>query len=269
MSDHRQRIDPVTAEQLIRGARAGSAVGSSRLADLLAASAAPARRGELTGEEAAVMAFRDAHLAIAPESRRRSMLKSALAKMATAKAAIVLAAVGGGGVALAAGSGHMPGVGASDDHSTGRPSASVTASEHAMASAVEHGSSAAAAHDSATPHASAKHGSAAPHGSPSPNLRGLCTAFNAGAGDNPGKALGNPAFTVLINTAGGRDKVAGYCTALLATPAGKSSTLPNDPSRGASSTHSASHPSGPDQTPSHPEPTPSHPEPTPPTTPSH
>ncbi len=239
MSDDRQRIDPITAEYLICGARAGSPAGGDRLAELLAAAATPPRRGELTGEQAAVLAFRDARLTNPPESRRRSMLKSALAKVATAKAAIVLAAVGGGGVALAAGSGHLPGVGASD-HPTGRPTTSVTASEHATAAAAGQVTAGAIAQ-----------GSASPNGSPSPNLRGLCTAFNAGAGDNPGKALENPAFTVLITTAGSKDKVADYCTTLLGTPAGKASTHAADPSKAPST-----HPSGPETTPNHPEPTP-------------
>jgi hypothetical protein len=262
MSDDRQRIDAITAEKLISGARAGAPTGSDQLADLLAAAANPARRAELTGEEAAVMAFRRARVTTAPESRRRSMLKSALAKVATAKAAIVLAAVGGGGVALAAGSGHLPGVGTSDHHTTGRPATSVTTSDHAAASAAEHGSSSAAAENhSATPRASH-----APSGSPSPNLRGLCTAFNAGAGDNPGKALENPAFTVLINTAGDKNTVAAFCATLLNTPAGKSSTHPGE----ASDNHPSPHPTdAPSSHPSRPDSTPSHPSPTRPTTPGH
>jgi hypothetical protein len=188
------------------------------------------------------------------------MLKSALAKAATAKAAIVLAAVGGGGVALAAGSGHLPGVGTPSDHAAGRPTASVTANEHATAAAA-HGTSNAAGHGSSS---AAAHGSTAPDGSPSPNLRGLCTALQAGVGDNPGKALDNPAFTVLINTAGSKDQVADYCTTLLATPAGASSADAPGTSHGRPSARPtdvpSSHPTGPEQTPSHLEPTapPSH-----------
>jgi hypothetical protein len=190
------------------------------------------------------------------------MLKSALAKAATAKVAIVLAAVGGGGVALAAGSGHLPGVGTPSDHATGRPAAGVTASEHATAAA--HGSSSAAGHASSngTAHGSssgAAHGSAAPDASPSPNLRGLCTAFQAGVADSAGKALDNPAFTMLINSAGGKDQVAGYCTTLLATPAGAASTDAARTSHGRPpappSNAPSSHPTGPEQTPSHHEPT--------------
>jgi len=255
MSDDRQRVDAITAQRLIHGARGGSPVGSDRLAELLAAATFPPGRGELAGEQAAVSAFRAARLASTPESRRKPMLKTALAKLATAKVAIVLAAVGGGGVALAAGSGHLPGAGTTDH--AARPTSSVAGSTHASGG---HGSPSAAAHSSAAEAAAAAR-SATPNGSPSPNLRGLCTAFNAGVGDNPGKALDNPAFTVLITTAGGRDKAADYCSALLATPAGKLSAHP-DESHGAPSSHPgeapSSHPSGPHQTPSHPEPTPTH-----------
>jgi hypothetical protein len=258
MSADREHIDPITAERLIRGARGGSPVGSDRLAELLAAATYPPSRGELTGEEAAVTAFRAARLASTPESRRKPMLKTALAKLATAKVAIVLAAVGGGGVALAAGSGHLPGA-TTDHHASDRPTGSASGSAHASGG---HGSPSAAAHSSAAAaESAAADRSATPNGSPSPNLRGLCTAFNAGVGDNPGKALDDPAFTVLITTAGGKDKVADFCTGLLATRAGTVSAHPGA-SHGAPSTHPgealSSHPSGPQQTPSHPEPMPTH-----------
>ncbi|PZF86176.1 hypothetical protein C1I93_28045 [Micromonospora endophytica] len=42
-------------------------------------------------------------------------------------------------------------------------------------------------------------------------LAGLCEAYAAGAADNPGKALENPAFTELVEAAGGADKVQDYC----------------------------------------------------------
>jgi hypothetical protein len=192
------------------------------------------------------------------------MLKSALAKAATVKVAVVLAAVGGGGVALAAGSGHLPGVGTSNDHAAGRPTTSVTPNEHASAAAGMHRSSDTATHgspDTAT-HRSpsdAAHGSAARDASPSPNLRGLCTAFQAGVGDNPGKALDNPAFTVLINTAGSKDKVANYCTTLLAAPAGASSMHAPPTSHARPTARPtdvpSTHPTGPEQTASHHQPT--------------
>jgi hypothetical protein len=49
---------------------------------------------------------------------------------------------------------------------------------------------------------------------------GLCHAYTAKtAGDNGatnGKALDSPAFQALVTAAGGAEKVAGFCTALLA-----------------------------------------------------
>jgi hypothetical protein len=248
MSEDREHVDAITAERLIRRARGGAPVGSDLLANLLAAATSPPSRGELTGEEAALMAFRAARLASTPESRRKPMLKTALAKLATAKVAIALAAVGGGGVALAAGSGHLPGAGTAEHHVSDRPTASVTGSARASGG---HGTASAAAHTSAAA-GSAAAGHATPSGSPSPNLRGLCTALNASVGDNPGKALGKPAFTVLITAAGGKDKAAAYCSALLATPAAAA------PSQSAGQMHpepstGTTHPTGPATTPSHPD----------------
>lgn len=258
MSEHRQRIDPITAERLVGNARAGTH-SSDPLATVLAAAAAPARPDELARAEAVVDAFRAANLVRPPQSRRRSMLSTTLAKLATAKAAVAVIAVSGGGIALAAGSGHLPGVSGSTQHPTARPDASTTASHHSTHSA-------GAGRSAASGAAAARNST--PHGSPSPNLRGLCTAFTAGVGDNPGKALDNPAFTVLINTAGGKDQVANYCSTLLGAAHGKPSTHPSGkPTHGAPAPHPTgapgtghsgrpgSHPSGPSSPPSHARPT--------------
>ncbi len=55
-----------------------------------------------------------------------------------------------------------------------------------------------------------------PAATPHPSAVGLCQAYTEGAGTAPGKTLDNPAFTSLIEAAGGKDKVAGYCAAVLA-----------------------------------------------------
>jgi hypothetical protein len=268
MSEPRQRIDPITAEHLVRGARADTH-GPDPLAKLLAAAASPARRDELAGEEAAVMAFRAANLAGPPASRRRSRLSTAVATLARAKIAVAVIAVGGGGIALAAGSGHLPGVGDSDHHPTAQADTSATTGRHpttSPASATSTNPASSAISPAATP--SGSPGSAGPNGSPSPNLRGLCTAFTARAGDNPGKALDNPAFTVLITAAGGKDQVATYCSTLLAAEHGTPSTHP----AGGKSGHPTppTHPKGaPGTARSGPQHTPSHPSPTPPATHTH
>ena len=189
------------------------------------------------------------------------MLKTALAKLATAKAAFAVIAVSGGGVALAAGSGHLPGTGSSDTHPTGRPDISASASHEDTHSA----------HPAAPATTSARKATA-PQGSPSPNLRGLCTAFNAGVGDNPGKALDNPAFTALINAAGGKDAVSGYCVKLLGPTKNNSADNPNGTRAHGTPAHGtpSARPTGvSDPHASGSKPTSSHTAPVPPTTPSH
>lgn len=122
------------------------------------------------------------------------MLETALAKLLTLKVAgaTAVAAAATGGVALAATNGVLPNPLADN--------AKVQPSPHAAQPSKQAGKSAGAK------------GAA----SPSPSLVGLCHAFTAGAGDNPGKALENPAFTALITEAGDKEKVAAYCDALLA-----------------------------------------------------
>jgi hypothetical protein len=186
MSTDRPRIDRDTAEQLLRR---GSTDAADPLAILLAAAAAPARPDELVGEQAVLAAFRAAHLGPVPQPRRRSMIQTAIAKLLTLKVAgAALAVAATGGVAVAATTGNLPGTAAERPagvHATAKPSDK----------------------------ADNEHGNA----SPSPSLVGLCHAYKAGAGDNPGKALENPAFGALISAAGGEDKVADFCTTVLAS----------------------------------------------------
>jgi len=218
-ADRRRRLDRNAAEQLLRG---GSASGSaSQLADhyalasLLAFAATPEPDRELAGEAEAVTAFRRAHLSPAPQPRRPSMSAT---KLLVAKAVIAAVGVSGGGVALAAATGHLPA------NLTGKPAAASSAAD--------------ATHTPAASGQSASH----PAASPSPSLRGLCQAFTAQVSSSPGKALDNPAFTALITAAGGKDSVTAFCTSLLATqpgnapsshPAGKPSSLPTQ----ANTTH--------------------------------
>ncbi|MEV4007586.1 hypothetical protein [Actinomadura sp. NPDC049753] len=100
MSDDTEpgRLDPRVAERLLDGAG-----GHAELRELLAAASAPARPGELAGEDAAVAAF-----LAAPRPARRSRA-AVLRRFLTAK---VIAVVGGsillsGGVAFA--TGNFPG----------------------------------------------------------------------------------------------------------------------------------------------------------------
>ncbi|PWK87232.1 hypothetical protein C8D88_104393 [Lentzea atacamensis] len=204
MSTHRsRRIGRRTAERLLRDAPGHAQVtGHDRLGDLLAAAAAPARDRELTGEHAAMAAFRDARLAPAPQRRRPRMLKIALANLVTVKIAAVAAAAAGG-IALAAAAGTLPG----QQREEPAPAAdtdvvattSVTTTEKSKAPDKKPDNSA----------------------SPSPSLHGLCQAYTAGAGAEHGKAHENPAFSALITAAGGPDKVPAFCADLLGDKSGK------------------------------------------------
>lgn len=212
--------DRNAAEQLLRGGSAGRPAdplaNHDPLACLLAvATAAPAHDRELAGEAEAMMAFRRALSGPALEPRRPLMTAT---KLLVAKAVLAAVGVAGGGVALAAATGHMP------SNLTGTPAAaSSAASSIAMPSA---------------------NGKPATHpvSSPSPSLRGLCQAYTAHVGSSPGKALDSPAFSALIAAAGGKDKVAAFCASMLsaqpgnrptAHPGGKPSSLPTP----ASTTH--------------------------------
>jgi hypothetical protein len=235
MSTHRDRgIDRITAERLLRGDTGGASVGPDALADLLAAAAAPGRPDELAGESAALTAFRQARPDLVGQPRRGSMIKVVLAKALTAKIAMVAAAAVavGGGTAVAAATGHLPaslGGGSSPTQPT--PS-------HAPAT------------DQNSP--AGNEGQQA-NATPSPSMFGLCQAYSAGAANDHGRALDNPAFSVLITNAGGEDQVADYCATVLANPPGNA---PSTHPTGESGEHgqSATHPTG--QPTSHPAPEP-------------
>ncbi|MDH6139648.1 MULTISPECIES: hypothetical protein [Kitasatospora] len=123
MSTNRsRRIDRDVAEQLLGGEAVGTDGGHGALSRVLAAAAAPATDGELTGEEEAVAAFREAarlaptHAAI-PIQRSRPMAECVparprvAARFLGARAAVAALAVTAlGGVAVAAGTGHLPAV---------------------------------------------------------------------------------------------------------------------------------------------------------------
>jgi hypothetical protein len=137
-------------------------------------------------------------------------MKAALAKWVSVKvaAAAIGVALAGGGVALAASTGTEPtaalgkrdGANHGPAHPTGKPSTAPSKRDQ-------------------------------PGAAPSPSLVGLCRAYAAGAGDNPGKALDNPAFSVLITAAGGKEKIAEFCAPALrdepaAAPDAKPSKTP-------------------------------------------
>jgi hypothetical protein len=226
MSTHRRsRIDRGAAERLLAGAAPHPQDGPDGLVLLLAGMRAPAHPDELLGEEPAMAAYRAANLGPVLQPRRRSMLETAVAKLLTLKAAAAAAAVitATGGVALAASAGVLPNP--LDGSPTARPSA------HATGKPSTAGAN--------------KAGAAAP----SPSMVGLCRAYAAGAGDNPGKALENPAFQALITSAGSKEEVAGYCDDVLAAHEAAQTAASKAPAA-RSSKAPATHPSaGPDSHP--------------------
>ncbi|MFE0462316.1 hypothetical protein ACFW1A_23990 [Kitasatospora sp. NPDC058965] len=138
MSTNRSgRIDRDAAERLLAGPAVGAQGGHGALAELLAAAAGPATAAELTGEEAATAAYREAvrlgpaatGAAAVPASRVRRVVsrRRPRARLLGARAAVAALAVTAlGSVAVAAGTGHLPEVlGGSPQHSA--PDASSTA----------------------------------------------------------------------------------------------------------------------------------------------
>ncbi|MCM3920709.1 hypothetical protein ND748_03335 [Frankia sp. AiPs1] len=192
MSTHRPRPDGrVDAERLLRVDPVNAGIGTDPLADLLAAASAPARDGELDGEEAAVAAFREARLVHVPQPRRKSMLKLMLANALTTK--IAAAAVGAtvlSGAAVAASTGVLPltGGGGRTVSATSTPSATVTTPVVAVAS---------------------------PGAAVSASLLALCHTYTAAAASGVSTALDSPGMTALVTAAGGRDKAGPFCVRAL------------------------------------------------------
>jgi hypothetical protein len=221
----RRRARTRLSEQLLPG----DMPGDSALARLLADASAPAQPHEVDGLSAALTAF-----SASQPSPRRSPVKTLLASLLAAKAlSIGAAAAAIGGIALATATGSLPTAAQNAAHDW--VNAPAAASAHS-----------AALDDEADPTSSATP-SDSPSATPSPSLVGLCRAYGAGVATAKGKALDNPAFTVLITAAGGKDAVAAYCTGVLADAAGKPSALPTP-----TNTHKpATHPAQPTQ-PAHP-----------------
>ncbi|MDY0812198.1 hypothetical protein [Kitasatospora purpeofusca] len=210
MSTNRpRRIDRDTAEQLLTGAVGGPSAGpgasltgpdgstgrtgsprseagpGDRVARVLAAAAAPATGGELAGEEAALVAFREARLASAavPAApapvRRRSMATATLTRaFSTKAAAVVLGATALGGVAVAAGTGNLPvPLGGGSD----QPRRGAVAPDTSAPSAT-----------TATRSGAPTARPTAPPSSPGP-IGGLSGGTSSGSPSRPGTAPGSPA----------------------------------------------------------------------------
>jgi hypothetical protein len=229
MSSYRSRgVDRHAAEQLLAGA-------PGPLAALLRAAAAPAHQEELAGEQAALVAFRDAAaLDPVPVSRRPSLLRTALAKILTVKGLIIVAAAGSTGIVLAA-AGALPGPWA--DTPADPPSVRSSASVLAPSSVTPTGRSS----DAGRPTGAGN--------DPAPSMAGLCRAYAAQVGASPGKAMDNPAFGALVTAAGGVENVPAYCSDVTADqPHGKPNDQPPRTSTGKARDPSDSGPATPGRT---------------------
>jgi hypothetical protein len=230
------RIGRASAEDLLDGAPASSVGPDDRLARLLTAAAAPARAGELAGEEAAVAAF-TAEQFFPAEPAGPAPRRSPLSKVHGLRLLGLAAACGSAGVALAAATGVFSG------SSPPRPSTpatrpSVTAAGPASRAAASSGTSAGTRAASPGTSAPASAGSTVP--ALTTQLTGLCTevarqiaAPNSGtAGSSlsvtrleqalasPAVAgvLTSPAFTPLTAVTGGAAGVPDFCAILLGLP---------------------------------------------------
>jgi hypothetical protein len=232
MSEAEDRINRIAAEQMLSTTWVGWGVGSDPLAELLAAQAAAAR------EDQRVEAVRGAHRSPGRASRKRSIVQVAIARLATAKAVVALIALGGG-AALAAGTGYMPGLGSSGNHHGARLPAEITAGTSESSPGGDLTSTGGS--PSAWPSTSAQPSATMPA-----NVRNLCIAIDATRGAARAKALDDPAFSVLITAAGGKNAVAAYCAAVLGAEPGSSSAQPGDP---PSDQPSSTPPSSPADTP--------------------
>ncbi|MER7750773.1 hypothetical protein [Kitasatospora sp. NPDC097643] len=276
MSTNRsRRIDRDTAERLLGGAVGGPSAGqddsltgpdgsAGQLARVLAAAAAPATADELSGEQAALTAFREARFAPDPVMttpvRRRSMATAALARaFSTKAAAAVLGATALCGVAVAATGNLPPGLGGDSaepertlatvggtsgttgttgttpGHGTGNASASGSSTRPSGSGTTGAGSQALGPSGAPTPGTPSTDGRGSPSASPADVA--LCHVFTdrTGKGERPAKLVTEPQFGPLVGAAGGSDKVAGFCEGALGRASDDShpgaTSQPHDPGR--------------------------------------
>jgi hypothetical protein len=171
------------------------------------------------------------------------MIKTAVMKLLTVKAGAVVVLAVAGGVAVAATTGTLPttltgsghgtsGLSAAASHGAGKPSARPSASDNGKNHDGNQNDANDGQNDGQHGNQNGDQNGTGPegaNGSPSPSLVGLCHAVNAGNKDDHGKALENPAFTALITTAGGKEKVDAFCAALLASASAAPKEHPSHP----------------------------------------
>jgi hypothetical protein len=209
-------LDDETVERLLRGELAPAAAppGYAEVVELLAVTSAPPSPGELAGRAAALAELRAVTRPrrAAPGWRRR---RAGLA------AVVVVGALVTGGVAGAA-TGHLPGpvrdaargiLGPQGDAASPTPPARPGTSTDPATT-----SGSAAAGTTIGPQGPGPGTAAGGPASTAAGLednKGLCQAYLAGKGAEQGRKLEATALQALARAAGGEDKIAGYCAALL------------------------------------------------------
>ena len=238
MSTRRPRLSRRIASRMLDDPTAYA--GDTGLGAALSAAATRDAGPASHGEERAAAEFRSvAHPDLVPTPRGTSTMSRLTRKIATVPAAI-LGAVGlvvaGGGIALAASQGavHVPFTG-HDNRPADAPSVTATVNP-GLTHADDTGDD--PSDDATDTTDEAQH--ATPGATPSPSLRGLCVAFQAGAMDH---AATNPAFRALQAAAGGADNVAAYCVGLIGERSHP--THPAKPTQAATPHVRPSHPSHP------------------------
>jgi len=212
---HRPRMDRASAERLLDGDLAGSAMRDDRLVRLLTAAAAPGRDRELAGEQTAVTTFTQ-QLSPTAGPAAPPPARSQLARLRSFKVLSLAAACSGIGVALAAATGVFSGtVPAHSGPAAVRPSAtaatSVTRPTKARSGSPKR--SAASGGRQAVPAAGSVPAGGGAATGVAPRLSALCTD----ATRTPADIL-SPAFASLRSTAGGAAEVPDYCAIVLGLP---------------------------------------------------
>ncbi|SCL33239.1 hypothetical protein GA0070624_4691 [Micromonospora rhizosphaerae] len=211
--------DRAGSERLLDAARAGRrpSPDADPLVQLLAAAAAPANPGELSGEGQALAAFRAARAAPAPvrAARRRRIGAGAVAWLAG------LAATATAGAAFAAVSLDRPEEPAPPSAPTTPGSSGADGSQSQTPGGGTTGGGPRASPSTAGAPSTAGGGPGRP--ADTQQLTGLCRAYLAKPAGQRARALETPTFADLVVAAGGADRVDGFCRRLMPEQAPKAS----------------------------------------------
>ncbi|RGC67498.1 hypothetical protein C5N14_19270 [Micromonospora sp. MW-13] len=201
------RMDQETVERLLAGSAVGPQAGPQALVRLLAAVRAAPRPEELRGEDAALRAFRVAHGTPAVPVPARGARRTVLTGLLGVKAVLAALAVAAtGGVTLAAVHGALPPLAGTVD----RPAAPAPATGRPVP-------------DGGPATRPSPAGTRAPEVPPA-RLLTLCRALRDEATQD--RALTQTRYAQLVEAAGGRDRVTGWCAEALAEAGPDASTGP-------------------------------------------